>query len=130
VVVAAVSVYALAPDSTIREEASNRAPKGAATRTDRHVRPQESTKATRAGAGAPSVPRHSSVLGATMHTKASSKRPRPFSPRVLSWPVVSGATFYRVELFRQGLEIFKALSSSAALSCRRIGFTERARTSR
>jgi hypothetical protein len=115
VILAAVAVYALAPDSTIRDEASNRVPKSAATRTDRHVRPQESSKATRAGAGAPTVPRHSGVLGATVHTKASSTRPRPFSPRVLSWPVVSGATFYRVELFRQGLEIFKALSSSARL---------------
>ena len=115
VVVAAIAVYALAPDSTIREEASNRPPKSAATRTDRHVRPQESTKTTRAGAGARTVPRHSGVLGATVDTKASSKRARPFSPRVLSWPVVSGATFYRVELFRQGLEIFKTLSSSARL---------------
>jgi hypothetical protein len=35
------------------------------------------------------------------------------SPRVLVWPVVSDASFYRVELFLQGREVFTALSSKA-----------------
>ena len=116
VVLAAIAVYALAPDSTVREEASNRAAKSATTRIDRHVKPQESTKATRAaGAGAPTVPRHSGVLGATVPTRASSKRPRPVSIRVFIWPVVPDATSYRFEFFRRGLELFTARSSRARL---------------
>jgi hypothetical protein len=117
VALAAIAVYALAPDSTVREEASNRAPKSAASRPDRHGKPQESTKPTAraAGAAAPTVPRHSGVLGATVQTKAGSKRPRPFSTRVFIWPAVPSATFYRVEFFRRGREVFKALSSTTRL---------------
>jgi hypothetical protein len=117
VALAAIAVYALAPDSTVREEASNRAPKSAASRPDRHGKPQESTKPTAraAGAAAPTVPRHSGVLGATAHTRGNSKRPSPFSTRVFIWPTVPSATFYRVEFFRRGREVFKALSSTARL---------------
>jgi hypothetical protein len=117
VALAAIAVYALAPDSTVREEASNRAPKSAASRIDRHGKPRESTKPTArtAGASAPTVLRHSAVLGATAQTRASSKSPRPSSTRVFIWPAVSDATFYKVEFFRRGLEVFKALSSRARL---------------
>lgn len=117
VALAAIAVYALAPDSTVREEASNRAPKEAPTRIDHHGKPRESTKPTArtAGAGAPTVPRHSDVSGAAAQTRANSKRQRPFSTRVFIWPAVSGATFYKVEFFRRGLEVFKALTSRARL---------------
>jgi len=118
VALAAIAVYALAPDSTVREEASNRAPKKAApTRIDHHGKPRESTRRTAraAAASAPTVPRHSDVLGATAQTRANSKRQRPFSTRVFIWPAVSNATFYKVEFFRRGRQVFKALSSTARL---------------
>jgi len=117
VALAAIAVYALAPDSTVREEASNRPPKSAASRPDRHGKPQESTKTTAraGGAAAPTVPRHSGVLGVTAHARGNSKRPSPFSTRVFIWPTVPSATFYRVEFFRRGREVFKALSSTARL---------------
>jgi hypothetical protein len=117
VALTAIAVYALAPDSTVREEASNRAPKSAANRIDRHGKRRDSTKPTAraAGASAPTVPRHSRVLGATAQRRAGSKRPRPFSTRVFIWPAVSHATFYKVEFFRRGVEVFKALSSRARL---------------
>jgi hypothetical protein len=113
VILAAIAVYALAADLTGRDEPPNRGSKSSATRSDRHVKPQESTEPTARAAGgrAATVPRHS---GATARTRAHAK-PRAVSPRVLIWPVVSGATFYRVELFRQGLEVFEALSSKARL---------------
>ena len=117
VALAAIAVFALAPDSTVREEASNQAPKNAASRIDRHGQPRESTKPTArtAGASAPTVPRRSDALGATAQTRSSSKRQRPFSTRVFIWPAVSGATLYKVEFFRRGHEVFKALSSRARL---------------
>ena len=117
VALAATAVFALAPDSTVREEASNQAPKNAASRIDRHGQPRESTKPTArtAGASAPTVPRRSDALGATAQTRSSSKRQRPFSTRVFIWPAVSGATLYKVEFFRRGHEVFKALSSRARL---------------
>jgi hypothetical protein len=117
VALAAIAIYALAPDSTVREEASNRAPKKAPTRIDHHGKPRESTKprARAAGANAPTVPRDSGVLGATVQTRANSKRPRLLSTRVFIWPAVSDATFYKVEFFRRGREVFKALSSRARL---------------
>jgi hypothetical protein len=117
VALALIAVYALAPDSTVREEASNRAPKNAATRVDRQGKPPESARPTAraAGASAPTVQRHSDVLGAKAQTRAKSERPRPFSTRVFIWPAVSDATFYKVEFFRRGLEVFKALSSRARL---------------
>jgi hypothetical protein len=90
VVLTAIAVYALAPDSTVREKASNRGSKSAATRIDRHVKPPESTEPTARAA-------------------------RAVSPRVFIWPVVSDATFYRFEFFREGLEVFEALSSRARL---------------
>jgi hypothetical protein len=117
VALAAIAVYALAPDSTVREEASNRAPKSAASRIDRHGKPRKSTKPTAraAGASAPRAPRHSGVLGVTAQARASSERPRPFSTRVFIWPAVSDATFYKVEFFRRGLEVFNTLSSRPRL---------------
>jgi hypothetical protein len=117
VALGAIAVYALAPDSTVREEAANRAPKNAASRIDHHGKPRESTRPTAraAGASAPTVPRHSDVLGATAQTRAKSERPRPFATRVFIWPAVSDATFYKVEFFRRGREVFKALSSRARL---------------
>jgi hypothetical protein len=117
VALAAIAIYALAPDSTVREEASNRAPKKAPTRIDHHGKPRESTRRTAraAAANAPTVPRHSDVLGATAQTRANSKRQRPFSTRVFIWPAVSNATFYKVEFFRRGRQVFKALSSTARL---------------
>jgi hypothetical protein len=117
VALAAIAVYALAPDSTVREEASNRAPKKAPTRIDHHGKPRESTRRTAkaAGASAPTVPQHSDALGATAQTRAKSERPTPFSTRVFIWPAVSNATFYKVEFFRRGREVFKALSSTARL---------------
>jgi hypothetical protein len=117
VALAAIAVYALAPDSTVREEAANRAPKNAASRINRHGKPRESTRPTAraAGANAPTVPRHSGVLGTTAQTRAKSERPRPFSTPVFIWPAVSDASFYKVEFFRRGREVFKALSSRARL---------------
>lgn len=117
VALAAIAVYALAPDSTVREEAANRAPKNAASRINRHGKPRESTRPTARApsAKAPTVPRHSGVLGATAKTKAKSEEPRPFSTRVFIWPAVSDASFYKVEFFRRGREVFKALSSRARL---------------
>jgi hypothetical protein len=61
------------------------------------------------------VPRHSDMLGATAQTRTKSERPRPFTTRVFIWPSVSDATFYKVEFFRRGREVFKALSSRARL---------------
>jgi hypothetical protein len=118
VALAAIAVYALAPDSTVREEAANPAPKNAPTRIDHHGKPRESTRATAraAGGSAPTVPRHTGVLGATAHTRAKSERPGPFPTRVFIWPAVSNATFYKVEFFRRGREVFKALSSTARLA--------------
>jgi hypothetical protein len=117
VVLAAIAVYALAPDSTVREKASNRGSKSTVTRIDRLVKPPESREPTAGAAGgsAPTVPRHSGVSGATVHTRSGSKRPRAVSPRVFFWPVVSDATVYRFEFFQEGLEVFKALSSRARL---------------
>ena len=76
VLLAAIAVYALAPDSTVREEAANRAPKKASTRAN---------------------------------------PARPFGTTVFNWQAVSDAAFYKVEFFRNGREVFEALSSRARL---------------
>jgi hypothetical protein len=116
VALAAIAVYALAPDSIVREEAANRALKNAASRIDHQGKPPGSARPTaRASASAPTAPRHSDVLGATAHTSTKSEQARPFSTRDFIWPAVSDATFYKVEFFRRGREVFKALSSTARL---------------
>jgi hypothetical protein len=117
VALAAIAVYAFSPDSTVREKAVNRAPKSVASQVGRHTKPQESTKPTAGatGASAPAVPRHSGVLGVTAQARGSSRRPGPFSTRVFIWPTVPDATFYRVEFFRRGREVFNALRSTARL---------------
>ena len=110
---AAIAVYALAPDSIVREDAANRAPKnGLGQRRSREpTRPSAKT----AAASAPSAPPHSGVLAAKAKRRPESQPPAPFSSRVFIWPAVSGATFYKVEFFRGYREVFKGLSSKARL---------------
>jgi hypothetical protein len=117
VILAAIAVYALAPDSTVREEAENRAPKKASTRIDHHGTRRESTRgrAKVEDSSAPTVPRRSGVLGARAQTRTKAAGPRPLATRVFIWPAVSDATFYKVEFFRYGREVFKALTSTARL---------------
>jgi hypothetical protein len=111
---AAIAVYGLAPDSTVRERATNRTPKTASTRIDLHAKAHESTRAARApGASAPTTRRHSGVLSARAERRAKSEPRRPFPTRVFIWPAVSNATSYKVEFFRQGREVFEALSATA-----------------
>jgi hypothetical protein len=112
-----IAVYALAPDSTVPERATHLPPNTAPTRIDHHRKTLESTRpgAKTAGAGTQQVPRHSEVLGASTQKRAKSTRPRPFPSRVFIWPPVLRATLYKVEFFRRGREVFKALSSTARL---------------
>jgi len=97
VTVAAIAVYGLVPDSAVHNEARDRALK-------------------KAPANAPTAPQRP-VLGATTaQTRATYAREERFSTsHVFIWPAVSHAHFYEVEFFREGTEVFRALSSRARL---------------
>ena len=112
VALGAIAVYALAPDSTVREKATHLPPNNAPTRIDHHGK---TLAAKTAGAGTQQVPRHSEVLGASAQKRPKPTQPRPFPNRVFIWPPVSHATFYKVEFFRHRREVFKAWSSTARL---------------
>jgi hypothetical protein len=109
--------FAFAPDSTVREEAPNRASKKGTLRVDRHAKTRTPTRktSTPAGVGVATVSRHSALPNSRKQTRTRSKRPSPFPTRVFIWPAVSRATFYKVEFFRRGREIFKALSPAPRL---------------
>jgi hypothetical protein len=116
VVVSFAGVYAFAPDSTVREEVPSQAPKKAPPRIDLNGKapapPKQPPPAN--GKGASKVSRHPTALG-TRTTGPNSARPSTFPTRVFIWPAISHATFYKVEFFRRGREVFKALSSRARL---------------
>jgi hypothetical protein len=115
VALAAIAVYGLRPDSTVREETANRTPKSGRARIDHQEKAQKSTRPTARGrrTSAPTAPRRSAVLGAVAQKSSNSGRPRAFHARVFIWPAVSGVTFYKVEFFRRGREVFEALSAKA-----------------
>jgi hypothetical protein len=117
VVLGLAAVYALAPDSTVRQEAPSRAPKTVPTRIDRHGKERASARQTKRAPseGAPKVSQHSTLPHARKQTRATSKRPSTFPTRVFIWPAVSHVTLYKVEFFRGGREVFKALSSKPRL---------------
>ena len=110
VIFAAIAAYALIPDSAVREQARNRAPSKTSDASARTV-PRAPSKTS--DANARTVPRRSGVLGARGQRSTKAARTRPFPNRVLIWPAVSDATSYKVELFRNGREVFETLSSRA-----------------
>ena len=116
VVVGFAGVYALAPDSTVREEVPSQAPKKAPARIDLTGKAPAPTKqpAPANGKGASKVSRHPTALG-TRTTGPNSARPSTFPTRVFIWPAVTHASFYKVEFFRRGREVFTALSSAPRL---------------
>jgi hypothetical protein len=116
VVVGFAGVYALAPDSTVREEVPSQAPKKAPARIDLNGKAPAPTKQpTPANSkGASKTSRHPSALG-TRTTGPNSKRPSTFPTRMFIWPAVTHASFYKVEFFRRGREVFTALSSTPRL---------------
>jgi hypothetical protein len=116
IALAFAAIYALIPDSTVREEAPTRAPTApsrlpnkAATPTDRHQKARVPSKDTTRAARErpPSETRDSTVSTAPTQTRASS--------RVFIWPTVARATLYKVEFFRRGREMFQRLSSKPRL---------------
>jgi hypothetical protein len=116
-VLGVAAVFAFAPDSIVREQAPSRASKKASDRVNRPARaPTPTSKATRpAGVAAPKASRRPGLPNAEKQTKARSKRPSLSSTRLFIWPAVSRATFYKVEFFRRGREIFRALSPASRL---------------
>jgi hypothetical protein len=113
IVAAAAAVYALVPDSTVREgaparapTAPSRAPKKGPSPTDRHRKTVGPTKKTT---------RHSTGPGVPTPTRATPNRPSPFPTRTFIWPGVPHATLYKVEFFRRGRETFERLSSKPRL---------------
>lgn len=110
VVLAATAVYVLLPDSTVREEAGNRAPKKASTQGLQGTQRKSAKQPN--GSSTSTVPRRSGVLGATAQVKARAPRRKPFPIRVFIWPAAPDATFYKVEFFRSGREVFETSSSA------------------
>jgi hypothetical protein len=107
--------FAFAPDSTVREEVPNRAPEKGSPRVDRQAKAPIPTQNTTTATARATVPRHSAGPNGQRRTSARPKRPNPFPTRVFIWPAVARASFYRVEFFRRGREIFKALSPAPRL---------------
>jgi len=110
VTVAALAVYAVIPDSAVREEAGNRAPKKASTQDLQGTQTKSARGAS--DSSAPTVRRRSGVLGARAQTRTKAARTRPFPIRDFIWPAVPDATSYKVEFFRRGREVFETLSST------------------
>ncbi len=104
---AAIAVYALIPDSAVRDEAGNRAPRKASAQDLQGTQRKSARRAS--DSSAPTVPRRS---GARAQTRTKAPRTRPFPFRVVSWPAVPDATFYKVEFFRRGREVFETLSAT------------------
>jgi hypothetical protein len=113
VVVGFAGVYALAPDSTVREKVPSQAPKKAHTQIDLNGKApaptEQPTPANRKGAS--KVSRHPTRLG-TRTTGPNSNRPSTFPTRVFIWPAVPHASFYKVEFLRRGRKVFTTLSSA------------------
>ncbi len=115
VVVGFAGVYALGPDSTVREEGPNQAPKKVRSRIDLNGKTPAPTKQpTPPNDKGASKVRHPSSLG-TRSTGPNSKRPSTFPTRVFIWPAVTHASFYKVEFFRRGREVFTTLTSMPRL---------------
>jgi hypothetical protein len=116
VVVGFAGVYALVPDSTVREEVPSQAPKTAHPRIDLNGKAPASTKQPTPanGKGASKASLHPTAVG-TRTTGPNSNRPSTFPTRVFIWPAISHASFYKVEFFRRGREVFTALSSAPRL---------------
>ena len=125
VVLVTAAIYAFAPASTVRDELPTRASKAPPARIGRHASRQAPSNHARrsAGVGAAKVARHSTSATKPNNTKARNTRaktsktkgPSTFSTRLFIWPTVPHATFYKVEFFRHGRQVFKTLSSKPRL---------------
>jgi hypothetical protein len=116
VIVVSAGAYALASDSTVREEIPIQTPKKAPAQIHPNGKAQGPTRQSQRAAakGAPKVSRHPIVLG-TRTTGPNSKRPSTFPTRVFIWPTIPHASFYKVEFFRRGRKVFTALPSTPRL---------------